>query len=83
MRVEHPSVQFDAGSFRDPDTRVFHYNGSVFRCLTARALADWQRLADTGFYARFVAERRVIPTRQVPESASLPPLTGRWAAVLE
>ena len=79
----HPSVQFDAGSFRDPDTRVFHYNGSVFRCLTARGLTDWQRLAGTRFYARFVADRRVIQTRQVTDSESLPPLAERWVAVLE
>ena len=83
MRVENPPVRFDAGSFRDPDTRVFHYDGSVYRCLSARALADWQQLAGTDFYARFSADRRVIPTRQITDSEALPPLDGRWAAVLE
>ena len=83
MPVESPSVRFDAGSFRDPDTRVFQYNGSVYRCLSARALADWQRLAATGFFARFAAERRVIPTRLIGDSETLPPLDARWAAVLE
>ena len=83
MTAEKPSIQFDAGSFRDPDTRVFHYNGAVFRCLTPRALADWQRLAATEFHARFRADRRVIPTRLVTDPESLPPLAARWAAVLE
>ncbi len=83
MTAAKPSIRFDAGSFRDPDTRVFHFNGSVYRCLSARAVADWQRLAGTGFYERFAADRRVIPTRQVTDSEALPPLDGRWAAVLE
>ena len=83
MTAEKPSIQFDAGSFRDPDTRVFRYNGAVFRCLTPRALADWQRLAATEFHARFMADRSVIPTRLVTDPESLPPLAARWAAVLE
>ena len=83
MTAETPPIQFDAGSFRDPDTRVFRYNGAVFRCLTARAHADWTRLAATEFHARFMADRRVIPTRLVTDPESLPPLAARWAAVLE
>ena len=83
MNAETPPIQFDAGSFRDPDTRVFRYNGAVFRCLTARAFADWQRLAATEFGARFMADRRVIPTREVTDRTTLPPLASRWAAVLE
>ena len=83
MTTGKPAIQFDSGSFRDPDTRVFHYDGAVFRCLTARALTDWQRLAATDFSARFMADRRLIPTRLVTDRESLPPLAARWAAVLE
>ncbi len=83
MTVDTPAVRFDAGSFRDPDTRVFHHNGSVYRCLSARALADWEQLAGTAFYRRFAAARRVIPTRHVTDPAALPALDDRWAAVLE
>ena len=83
MPAEEPSVRFDPGSFRDPDTRVFRHDGAVFRCLTPRALADWRRLAETDFHARFMQDRRVIPTRLVTDSEALPPLEGRWAAVLE
>ncbi len=83
MTAAIPPVHFDAGSFRDPDTRVFHYDGSVYRCLSARALADWQQLAGTDFHARFSADRRVIPTRQITDPEALPPLDRRWAAVLE
>ena len=83
MSASKSPARFDAGSFRDPDTRVFHHDGAVFRCLTARAFADWQRLAATDFHARFMADRRVIPTRLVTDRESLPPLPSRWAAVLE
>ena len=80
---EASPFSFDAGSFRDPDTRVFHHNGAVFRCLSERAFADWKRLSATGFFSRFTADRRVIPTRLVTDTASLPPLDARWTAVLE
>ena len=83
MTTKNTTAEFDPGSFRDPDTRVFRYNGAVFRCLTARAHADWTRLAATEFHARFMADRRVIPTRLVTDPESLPPLAARWTAVLE
>ena len=83
MNAKNTTAEFDPGSFRDPDTRVFRYNGAVFRCLTARAHADWTRLAATEFHARFMADRRVVPTRLVTDPESLPPLAARWAAVLE
>ena len=83
MSDREPSVRFDTGSFRDPDSRVFHHNGAAFRCLTARALEDWERLAATRFQARFMADRRLVPTRLVTDTGSLPPLAPRWVAVLE
>ena len=83
MIAREPAVRFDTGSFRDPDTRVFHHGGTVFRCLAGRALEDWERLAATDFHARFMADRRLIPTRRVTDVDSLPPLAPRWVAVLE
>ena len=83
MSDREPSVRFDTGSFRDPDSRVFHHDGAAFRCLTARALEDWRRLAATRFHARFMADHRLIPTRLLTDTASLPPLDPRWVAVLE
>lgn len=76
-------MRFDTGSFRDPDARVFHHNGAAFRCLAARALDDWRRLANTDFHARFMADGRLIPTRLLTDVKSLPPLAPRWVAVLE
>ena len=83
MTVMSSTPQFEPGSFRDPDTKVFHHDGAVFRCLTERGLADWTRLAATDFYARFTADGRLIPTEQVVDRAGLPNLGPRWVAVLE
>ena len=75
--------RFEPGSFRDPDTRVFHHAGGVFRGLTRRALADWQRLAKTRFYRRFSEQGRLVGTREVVERDGLPELAPQWAGVLE
>ena len=83
MRASPASPQFDPGSFRDPDTKVFHHNGTILRCLSRRALADWKQLAATAFFKRLTAERRVIPTEQVGDRAALPALDSKWAAVLK
>ena len=76
-------LRFEPGSFRDPDTRVFHHAGGVFRGLTRRALADWQRLAKTRFYRRFSEQGRLVGTREVVERDGLPELAPQWAGVLE
>ncbi|MCY4633935.1 MAG: class I SAM-dependent methyltransferase [Acidobacteria bacterium] len=77
------SPRFEPGSFRDPDTRVFHHEGTVFRALTEPALADWRRLADTRFYRRMSGEGRLVGTREVTGREDLPALAPAWAAVLE
>ena len=76
-------AHFEPGSFRDPDTRVFHHDGAVFRALSERALADWQRLAGTRFYTRHAQQGRLIGTRRIARRDHLPVLDPRWAAVLE
>ena len=75
--------RFEPGSFRDPDTRVFHHDGAVFRALTERAAADWRRLADTRFYERMSGQGRLVGTREVTGREDLPALDPGWAAVLE
>ncbi|MDP6581623.1 MAG: class I SAM-dependent methyltransferase, partial [Vicinamibacterales bacterium] len=82
MRIPTVGPRFESGSFRDPDTKVFHHDGAVFRCLTPRALEDWEQLASTSFFERLTAEHRVIPTEQVRDRAGLPALDAKWAAVL-
>jgi len=75
--------RFDPGSFRDPDTRVFHHDGAVFRALSERALAEWRQLAGTRFYERLSAQGRLIGTREANGREALPELAAAWAGVLE
>ena len=53
-RVNVPD--FEAGSFRDPETRVFYHDGAVLRYLTQRALADWQQLHQTNLNQQLLVQ---------------------------
>ena len=75
--------QFEPGSFRDPAARVFRHDGAVFRCLTADALRDWNRLASTQFFKRFTEDGRLVPTARLDDPSALPALSPPWVAVLE
>ena len=77
------SPNFDPGSFRDSNTRVFRHNGAIFRGLSRRALDDWNRLAASDFYGRLVREGAVVATEQVEDASALPQVDSKWAAVLK
>ena len=83
MGASMQAPQFDPGSFRDPDTKVFRHDGVVYRCLTADALADWNLLSSTEFFKRFTDRGLLVGTEIVPDRAGLPPLDDKWAAVLK
>jgi SAM-dependent methyltransferase len=76
----------DPGSFRDPDSAVFTRQGAVLRGLSARGLADWERLAATDFFGRLTAAGSLVGTTVAgDDEAAAAPLSPRgepWAAVL-
>jgi len=77
-------TEFDPGSFRDRDGRVFLRDGKVYRALSAAATADWQALKATRFFPAAVASRRVIATRESTVDASdFGQLDKSWVSVLE
>jgi SAM-dependent methyltransferase len=77
--VRTDRIDLEPGSFRDRAARVFYVGDTVYRGLSAAALADWEALARTEFFARFTAEGRLVRTERV----STPGLPGpAWAAVL-
>ena len=73
---------FEPGSFRDPTARVFRHGDGVYRGLNAKALRDWERLADTSFFSRFVEDGRLIPTERLDDRTGLPNLAATWDAIL-
>ena len=83
MRTSISSPQFEPGSFRDPDTRVFRHNGVIFRCLTPRALKDWNQLTSTDFFGRVSLDGTLILTEQMTDFTDLPHLEPKWTAVLK
>ena len=62
------SIRYDPGSFKDPDGRVFHRGGRVYRSLSERALARMRRLDDEGRLAALVEAGLMVPTRLVSSS---------------
>ena len=75
-------IAFDPGSYRDPDTRVFRHQGAIYRCLSRRALLDWDHLRSTRFFERFTRDGALVETEQLQDLTTLPALGARWAAVL-
>jgi hypothetical protein len=73
----------DAGSFRDPDSRVFYADGSVLRALSERGLADWRVLAGSRLFAGATQQGRLVATEEAELDEDLPLLrTERAAGVL-
>ena len=73
------TIRPDAGSFRDPLSRVFVDDDAVWRGLTAEALADFEALAASTFFAAALDRGDIVATERVADPADLP---GDWAAVL-
>lgn len=72
-------AQPDAGSFRDPLTRVYLDGDDVWRGLTTEALADFQALAASSFFAAALNRGDVVATELATERGPLP---GTWAGAL-
>lgn len=74
----------EPGSFRDRYSRVFYSHGRVYRGLSEKALSNWQKLSNTGFFSRFIAEGKIVQTELVnPLDEGIPKnLVQDWATVL-
>jgi len=72
--------EYDAGSFRDPSSRVWRDGDRILRGLDETAAADWQKTANATFFKNALADGRIVSTQQV-EGAS--PDGRDWAGVLE
>ncbi len=76
--------RFDAGSFRDRESRVFYRGDRVLRALSQPALEDWRALAESSFFARLEEAGKIVPTRELDRGDVDPAELGpTWVAVLE
>ena len=55
-------IDFDPGSFKDPDGRVFRSGKHVFRAVTPAALARFEHLRDSGLIDALAAPGLLMPT---------------------
>jgi len=75
----------NAGSFRDRDGRVYHFQNRIFRGLSEAALSNYRQLSEKKFYQDLVNDGDVIGTWELPdEKNSLPnDVKEQWAGFLE
>jgi hypothetical protein len=65
-------AQLEAGSFRDPESRIFYSGDSVFRALSQEGLDDFKALQETKLFERFQADGRLVKTELLPSAADAP-----------
>ena len=68
--VAGDGVRSDAGSFRDPHSRVFYANGEVYRALSGQALTDWEALTASGLLDARLPVGEVVATEPTEMNAA-------------
>jgi len=83
--MSNAAVEANAGSFRDRDGRVYHYDGRVFRGLSEAALENFRELREKSFYTTLAETGKVIGTSEIDvESNPLPDaVKSQWSGFLE
>lgn len=75
------SPDLEPSSYRDRNGSVFYRDGAVFRGISAKALANWERLSAAPFFAARSAQGSIVRTERTTGAAAA---TGaQWAAVLK
>jgi SAM-dependent methyltransferase len=83
--MNNSAAEVNAGSFRDRDGRVYHYNDRVFRGLSSAALESFRQLREKSFFQELSDSGKVIGTREIsPADNPMPKaVTEPWAGFLE
>ena len=76
------ALQLEPGSYRDRNGAVFYRDGGVFRGISAKALANWERLTAAPFFRELTALGSIVETARAQRELEVQ-LRGDWAAVLE
>ena len=56
------ALQLEPGSYRDRNGVVFYRDGEVFRGISAKALANWERLSAASFFRELIAQGSIVET---------------------
>ncbi|MBI5595444.1 MAG: methyltransferase [Elusimicrobia bacterium] len=57
-------MNYDGGSFRDPDSRVFLQGGHVLRGLSAQGAGEWRAVSKAKFFRKAVDEGRIVRSEE-------------------
>jgi hypothetical protein len=76
------ALDFEPGSFRDRQSRVFLRDGVVYRALSSAALQEFQFVAGCEFFNSAMTEGRVVPTLAVEPGEADEGLELLWAGAL-
>jgi len=83
-QTSDPGFDLESGSFRDPESRIFYADGSVYRALSPDGLSDFEALTATELYEQAQADGKLIATELVADPSGLPdPLVHERAGVLK
>jgi SAM-dependent methyltransferase len=79
------TAELDAGSFRDRDGRVYHYQGRIFRGMSEAALESFRQLQHKSFYQKLADSGKLIGTREISDPENMLPenVKTQWAGFLE
>ena len=78
------AIQYEPGSYRDRNGRVFYASGAVYRALSEQALHAWQTLRSKVFFGRCTGEGKLVSTEQVdPTDAPDAEVAREWAGILK
>ena len=72
------TLEFDSGSFRDPDSRVVLRDAEVLRVFSQSALDQWREISRSHFYGERVAAGDIVSSVEEP-AADLP---FPWAGIV-
>jgi SAM-dependent methyltransferase len=67
------TLNFDPGSFKDAEGRVFEYDGRIFRSLAPAAASRMQRLFDHGHIPQLIEAGLIVPSWLAPKDLPLFP----------
>jgi len=77
------SIQFEPGSFKDPDGRIFYLGDTVCRSLSGQAADRMQRLDELGHLASLVEAGLMVPTRLVSVADEGIDIEGASSTILQ
>ncbi|MGU9951711.1 MAG: methyltransferase [Gammaproteobacteria bacterium WSBS_2016_MAG_OTU1] len=73
----------DSGSFKDPTSRVYHYQGRILRGLNTHGAEIYSAAEQTAFFAQWMQSGKIARSWRVEDEQNAAILKDGWAAAIE